>query len=395
MSSGSALVIGLAAAVAFPASARPGAILLGQAGAINNQIALVGADGVPQVIDSTPFIPADDNLTDLGDATHRFRDLWLGTSIQNTGDLAILLSGGATRTLQVSNPTGGQVANVAVDGSVSVGGVARFLSLGAGNALLSAGATAFGLAITEVGVLANGLDVRPSITGEPVEVTPYGELNTGLALNAQGAAEVTSTRDDAVNNNYVVVHRLIHTSAAPANGIGAALGFSDENAAGLGATVDAGLVGGQLLDATAGAEVGAVEMLPAFAGVLAEAGFRVSGSAPAAGMENGLELLSVSDANALAVGVRLRPYGTAADTSIGFAVEGTGNVLLDGGATGGVSIGVNAAAKVAFFATAPIARAGAIADPVLGATIDAECRAALIAVLEMLRPTTGYGLMAA
>jgi hypothetical protein len=139
------------------------------------------------------FVPSNDNLTDLGDATHRFRTLWLGTSIRNTssldvlldagtvatfglrnptipaqgvllevdgdvrprvagvsslgsalnpwlalalaggagsqitaaGDLAVQLSGGATRTLTIENPTPGQIASVQVDGQVTalLGGV--------------------------------------------------------------------------------------------------------------------------------------------------------------------------------------------------------------------------------------------------------------------------------
>lgn len=48
----------------------------------------------------------------------------------------------------------------------------------------------------------------------------------------------------------------------------------------------------------------------------------------------------------------------------------------------------------AFFGGARVTRRAAIANPAGGATIDAEARTAIIAILDALRPTTGYNLIA-
>jgi hypothetical protein len=65
---------------------------------------------------SATLTPEADNATDLGDATHRFRSVYVGTSITTPGGLTIDLTGGATRTLDLLNSTSGQVANLRVDG---------------------------------------------------------------------------------------------------------------------------------------------------------------------------------------------------------------------------------------------------------------------------------------
>jgi len=70
------------------------------------------------------FVPTDDNLTDLGDASHRFRTLYLGTSVANDGNLAVSLSGVGTTALVLSNPTVGQVADFYLDGAVRFSGAA-------------------------------------------------------------------------------------------------------------------------------------------------------------------------------------------------------------------------------------------------------------------------------
>lgn len=152
--------IGLGAAVAFPATAPPGSILLGEAGPIVNHVALVGADGVP--VEVVPagggFVPSNDNLTDLGDATHRFRTLWLGTSIRNTSSLEVLLDGGTVATFGLRNPTTAQGVLLEVDGDVRprVAGVSSLGSVlnpwlglalagGVGSAIVASGDLAISL----------------------------------------------------------------------------------------------------------------------------------------------------------------------------------------------------------------------------------------------------------
>jgi len=63
------------------------------------------------------FAPPDDNLTDSGDATHRWRDVWVGRRIAASGSINARLSVAGDATLSVTNPTG-TAAHVFADGSL-------------------------------------------------------------------------------------------------------------------------------------------------------------------------------------------------------------------------------------------------------------------------------------
>ena len=66
----------LGTATAFPSGARPGDILVGQAGAIDGLVAVVNDAGVPVSVPvGSSFVPSNNNLTDAGDDTHAFRSL--------------------------------------------------------------------------------------------------------------------------------------------------------------------------------------------------------------------------------------------------------------------------------------------------------------------------------
>lgn len=118
-------VILLGVATAFPSGGRPGDILVGEAGAINGAVAIVAGDGSPVAIEATPYVPTDDNLTDLGTTGARFRTLYLGTSIVNTASLTIDLRNSVDTTLTLSNSLAG-VANLAIDGGLTVAGALSF-----------------------------------------------------------------------------------------------------------------------------------------------------------------------------------------------------------------------------------------------------------------------------
>lgn len=76
----------------------------------------------PTEITTASFIPTNNNLTDLGDNTHEFRWLYLGTGIRNAlGDLQIDLQGGGTTQLTIIN-SGAGVAALGVDGFIAFGG---------------------------------------------------------------------------------------------------------------------------------------------------------------------------------------------------------------------------------------------------------------------------------
>lgn len=190
-----------ATVVSFPSNGRPGDILLGQGGAIAGKAAIVNASGTPIPIDTTPFVPDNDNLTDLGDSTHRFRTLYLGTAISNpSGNLEVRFNEATARELVVANANVGGIANVSVQGSVSVGagnanGGARIYDDGDTLQLVAAGSEGTpatrGLRVMRAVSAVNELRVYPSIAANPVQVVAEGDdANIDLRLLPKGNGQV-------------------------------------------------------------------------------------------------------------------------------------------------------------------------------------------------------------
>ena len=221
----------------------------------------------------------------------------------------------------------------------------------------------------------------------------------GVAIGTLSGTGLALAVDNATTSGLAPLLPLTHTATggAGANGIGANVVFAAEGAGG---TVRAGSVIGRLVDVTAAAELGVGELVGALAGTLAGAGIRAY--ALAAQLTNGLAVVPSTNADATNVGVQLIPYATSSSTdihlSIGGAdageirarsnftfatsaatigtmlnntltllpngngnlnltVDGTGGINLNPGDAGsGVAIGVDAASKVGFYATAPIAK---------------------------------------
>ena len=221
----------------------------------------------------------------------------------------------------------------------------------------------------------------------------------GVAIGTLSGTGLALAVDNATTSGLAPLLTLTHTATggAGANGIGANVVFAAEGAGG---TVRAGSVIGRLVDVTAAAELGVGELVGALAGTLAGAGIRAY--ALAAQLTNGLAVVPSTNADATNVGVQLIPYATSSSTdihlSIGGAdageirarsnftfatsaatigtmlnntltllpngngnlnltVDGTGGINLNPGDAGsGVAIGVDAASKVGFYATAPIAK---------------------------------------
>lgn len=149
-------VIFLGAATAFPNAGTPGNILVGQAGAIDGAVAIVADDGAPVAIEATPYVPTNDNLTDLGTTAARFRTLYLGTSL--------LLGASATaQSAALTQPAVNQ-------------------------ALLTAEAGAAGLKFVGSGIAdVNGVQVTASATTVAPIVEAYGaDTNLGLTVRQKG-----------------------------------------------------------------------------------------------------------------------------------------------------------------------------------------------------------------
>ncbi len=63
------------------------------------------------------YAPPDDNATDSGEATHRWRDVWVGRRIAGSGSIAARLAAAGTTTFSFTNPTG-TACNVLADGTL-------------------------------------------------------------------------------------------------------------------------------------------------------------------------------------------------------------------------------------------------------------------------------------
>ena len=183
----------------------------------------------------------------------------------------------------------------------------------------------------------------------------------GFSSATMATSGFTYTITSGTTDSALPVAYLVRTTTGtPAAGIGTALGFVAE--AQVGANVVAGSIEAAFSDVTPGAELAYMTIGPSRAGDPG-AGLRVAATMQST--KNGLEVRPVSNAAAAATGVSIAPYagtGGATDITVSIAPVGAANILLNGGATGGVQIGVNAASKVGFYATAPIVQPAAVAN---------------------------------
>lgn len=154
-------VILLNAATAFPNGGRPGDIYVGQAGAIDGAVAIVADDGTPVVIEATPYVPTNDNLTDLGTTAARFRTIYLGTSVSI--------------------------------GAAATGQAALITQPAVNQALVTAQAGAAGLLFAGGGIAdVNGLQLSPGAAGGVVRLEAYGaDAAVELVIAGKGTDPVT------------------------------------------------------------------------------------------------------------------------------------------------------------------------------------------------------------
>ncbi len=204
-------------------------------------------------------------------------------------------------------------------------------------------------------------------TGVYLSSSTIGVGINGVNVATMATSGFTYTITSGTTDSALPVAYLVRTTTGtPAAGIGTALGFVAE--AQVGANVVAGSIEAAFSDVTPGAELAYMTIGPSRAGDPG-AGLRVAATMQST--KNGLEVRPVSNAAAAATGVSIAPYagtGGATDITVSIAPVGAANILLNGGATGGVQIGVNAAAKVGFFTTAPVVQQ--VLATGTGATVD-------------------------
>lgn len=312
------------------------------------------------------FVPPDDDLTDLGDPTHRFRTLYLGTSIQNDGDLTAVLTGSATRTFFVGNPTPGQVANIVTNGGIYVGAdyldPASLTAPATGVAQIGISESIAGLRVTSNSAGVNGVNVRNAITANAPRIEAYGDDGSILLeIASKGAAPIDLLRNDGNTSTVTTALRVAHTTTGTAGvGIGVRVGLDIENASGARSTV--GALQAVSTNVTSGSESAVVDLLPSSGGGLSDAGLRVRSTAPAS--VNGLEVIAAVGGGGIVyagiygsdpdVFLRLRNRGTgaiqfrnSADTQTGWGIEHTtgttvGPIASHAASTAGGSVTLNA-----------------------------------------------------
>lgn len=285
------------------------------------------------------YIPSGDNTTDLGDATHRFRSLYLGTSIKNAGDLAVELSGGATRTLSVTNPTGGQVAQISTDGNVSAAvslNTPKWTSAGNAEIDLTGGAPRT-LTIRNSGGSVCNAEVTGSLTvGTNAIFTQRAGGEANLYVGATEVARATATRASLPDQVTFLADSSVIYERFAAGSVRWTIG------------------GGGVMELTA----------------------------TSVAVQIDLALSSVNPAI----------LATAGNATITITPNGTGAVQLRGGDSSvKVSVGTDG---FALYGGARVPRAAAIPDPTGGGTVDTECRAAVAALLAAVRSGTGINLIA-
>lgn len=323
-------VILLSTATAWPSGARPGDVLVGQAGAIDGLVAIVNDVGtaVPVPVGSS-FVPTNDNLTDLGDSTHRFRTLWLGTSIVNTsGDLTVDLRDPGITRLRIENSTGPD-ADLSVEGDVSLGGT-LLPAVTVTQDLGSASARWRDLYLSQSIVVAGAGGLFINCSNGADTVLQVGNSGAGVCqLEVDG---------------YVKAGVAARLSGPP----GFVALLNGGQGAGLQVTDTPGSVNGvNVATATTGSGVA----LSAY-GTDSEVGLTV---APKGG-------------------------GVASTLTLGLANQ----KVLVGGASGSL---------VGFYGSTARVQGSAVTAPVGGVTVDTECRAAVGALIARLNVSTGVGLI--
>jgi len=220
----------------------------------------------------------------------------------------------------------------------------------------------------------------PSLDDGALTITDLGSEYAGPNDNASfgpvSAAAPTYTINDATADNLSTAITLSHTTSGTASaGIGVRALLKTEN--GSGTEVLSGSIAGGLAVVTAASESGFLELRPAYAGTAHSVGFRARAEA-AAGV-NGVEVVP----GATTVPALLAAYGET-NVSLRIRAKGTGAVQLRNPADNATRI-VIGATGIGFFGAAEAAQPTAVADVSGGATVDAESRTAINALLARLR----------
>ena len=204
----------------------------------------------------------------------------------------------------------------------------------------------------------------------------YTGSNDDATFGPVSASAPSYTINDATADNLSTAITLSHTTSGTAStGIGVRAVLKTEN--GAGTEVKAGDVVGGLAVVTATSEQGFVEFRPAYAGTAHTVGFRARATA-ASGVV-GVEVVP----GATGVAAILASYGET-NTSLRIRATGTGAVQLRNPADNATRIVVGATG-IGFYGAAEAAQPTAVADAAGGATVDAEARTALNALLARMR----------
>lgn len=223
---------------------------------------------------------------------------------------------------------------------------------------------------------------RNATVGGTLGVT--GAVTLSSTLGVTGATTLSAAAgvviDDASVSAVTRGLTLSHTTSAQAQaGVGAGLLLRAESDAGT--LRSAGAVDAIHTDVTDGAEESALVLSAGRAGALLEAARFVA----EASAVNGLLVVG----SATGQPVTLHARGADTNIAIGLRAKGTGAAgLVSGGGTTGIRVsnaGNELVGATGFFGAPPASQPTAVADAAGGATVDAEARTALNALLARLR----------
>lgn len=151
----------------------------------------------PCEIDTTPFVPSDNNTTDLGAPANRFRTLFLGTSIDLNGQTLREASGSYTfgpanlNCPQLTPVAVGQIAQVRTDGGADPNGSIALVPIGTGRAILMTPGGIEQVAANATGV---GFFGAPPVAQPAAIPNPVGGATIDVEGRATSDAILTSLR---------------------------------------------------------------------------------------------------------------------------------------------------------------------------------------------------------
>lgn len=136
---------------------------------------------------------------DLGKIDHRWGVIYLSDGITGSGDIAIDLTGAATRTLSIKNSTVGQSTNIALEGSLLLVGTAPAITATAADQGIAITSNGNGAIVLDVGAGTGGVQIGNNAAALIGEFGVAPTARSGAINDAAGGATVDAEARTAIN----------------------------------------------------------------------------------------------------------------------------------------------------------------------------------------------------